>query len=102
MQKEGWTDIAVSFGDLQTLIFALCALVPGAPILSHIKGVAVEFAVRNVQVVVARRKWTVSGSQREFSSESRQAGALAVSDALLTPPLEPPLKPPSQESPEVP
>lgn len=52
--------------------------------MPHIEGIAVEFALRNIRVVVAGQKWTVSENQGIISShESREAGILGASEALL-------------------
>lgn len=54
--------------------------------MPRIKGIAVEFALRNIRVVVAGQKWTVSDNQGIISShESREAGILEASEALLMP-----------------
>lgn len=55
--------------------------------MARIKGIAVEFALRNIRVVVAGQKWTVSDNQGIISShESREeAGILEASEVLLMP-----------------
>lgn len=54
--------------------------------MPRIKGIAVEFALRNIRVVVAGQKWSVSDNQGIISShENREAGILGASEALLMP-----------------